>query len=256
MNFMENNKDKTEIDADKTKGNENEDKVNEKPEGQERTGKEDKSLENKYKQRETKQKVSIFLSRNFKWLLLGWLIIIFLVGFFFFILSKYQAIVSSSTIEREQKEEEYSQNKKYLEETKELITVYQKIDRADIEKFDLILPLKNIQEELFSKLKAIVVANGLILKSLSIENDESSDQIIIARPQIEVDDNSGEKLILPKEIGRIKIGLSVLGIDYFSLVNLLNSMERNLRLLDIINIEFAPDDNSLILGLYAYYLKE
>ncbi len=197
MSFMEKNKDTTEIDSNKSKDDE-------KTAEQIESDRNDIGLERTYRQKEIKQKISIFLSRNFKWLLLTWLLLIFLVGIFFFIWPEYKIIRSLNKVTREQKENEYTKNKEYLYEIENLISVYRKIDKVDIEKIDLLLPLNNIQEELFPKLKEIVTINGLILESLSIKGEgNDSSRGIITLPDSENNDLT-DKASLPEKVGKIK----------------------------------------------------
>ena len=125
---------------------------------------------------------------------------------------------------------------------------------SEIKKIDYILKPKDVPEELFSQVEAIVKKNGLLLKSLKIESggEESKD----SSQKVSRTTEEKTEVALPPEIGKTKATLEVLGVDYFGLKSLLASMENNLMLMDVASVNFAPEGNSVQLVFYTYYLKE
>ncbi len=93
------------------------------------------------------------------------------------------------------------------------------------------------------------------MKSLKIDSEEYvGKENILKTPKISQGE-SGTDSSLPSEIGRIKVTLSIIGVDYFSLKNTLNTIENNLMIMDIISLDFQPSNNSVDLVFYTYYLK-
>lgn len=207
------------------------------------------------KKKAKEQRINMFLVRYFKWLVVLFVLIVFISSYIFLIKPKYQKItqlVGANKISREQK---YLERKEYLAGIKDLINIYKKINLSDIKKVNLILSKGNNYEELFTQLESIVLKSGLLIKSLKIDSEEYvGKENILKKPKISRKE-SGTDSSLPSEIGRIKVTLSIIGVDYFSLKNILNNIENNLMIMDIISLDFQPSNNSVDLDFYTYYLK-
>ena len=135
-----------------------------------------------------------------------------------------------------------SEKRNSLNKIKKLKEAYQQISREDIDKIEAILPEEGGEDKLLAELEDIVLGNGLILSSLQIEKKgaEPINKSII-------NNFSGE-------IGKIKIGMDIVGTDYVGLKNFLTVIEKNLRLIDIIKIGFSPAENKTSIEAYSYYL--
>lgn len=202
--------------------------------------------------KEQQLKLSLFLSRNFKLLTMSWLMLIFVLGILIVIIPKYISIVSGETENKNKLWEELEKNKKELKESNEILAVFNQISPSDLEKVDILLPSKNVNEELFPKIKEIVTRNGLILNSTSIEADKQKTTSVV---NLGGDEEPTQPDSLNK-VGKIKIRLNISGADYYSMVSLLDSFEKNLRVMDVQNISFDPSGGSLSLDLNTYFLKE
>ena len=212
-------------------------------------GREDKKRAKKEK------KINTFLVNYFKWLVALLVLIVFISSYIFLIKPKYQKITQSVGTNKISREQEYLERKEYLAGIKDLINIYKKINLSDIKKVNLILSKGNNYEELFTQLESIVLKSGLLMKSLKIDSEEYvGKENILKTPKISQGE-SGTDSSLPSEIGRIKVTLSIIGVDYFSLKNTLNTIENNLMIMDIISLDFQPSNNSVDLVFYTYYLK-
>ncbi|MFA4834339.1 MAG: hypothetical protein WC619_05925 [Patescibacteria group bacterium] len=199
------------------------------------------------------QKINVLLTRYFKWLVVLFVLVVFILGYFLLLKPKYEEIAKLTSDGQSSKEQEYLERRGYLESLKNLVAVFQSVKLSDQEKIDYILRKKDVPEELFSQVEAIVKKNGLLLKSLKIEpiepESKSSSQKV----------KRGEEkaaVSLPPEIGKTKATLEIMGVDYFGLKSLLTSIENNLMLMDVVNVDFVPEGNSVQLTFYTYYLKE
>lgn len=207
------------------------------------------------KKKAKEQRINMFLVRYFKWLVVLFVLIVFISSYIFLIKPKYQKITQLVGANKISREQEYLERKEYLAGIKDLINIYKKINLSDIKKVNLILSKGNNYEELFTQLESIVLKSGLLIKSLKIDSEEYvGKENILKKPKISRKE-SGTDSSLPSEIGRIKVTLSIIGVDYFSLKNILNNIENNLMIMDIISLDFQPSNNSVDLDFYTYYLK-
>jgi len=206
------------------------------------------------KEEQAGQKINILLVRYFKWLIAFLVLVVFILGYFFLLKPKYEEIAKLTGDGQLSKEQEYLERREYLDKLKNLVAVFQSVKSSEIKKIDYILKPKDVPEELFSQVEAIVKKNGLLLKSLKIESggEESKD----SSQKVSRTTEEKTEVALPPEIGKTKATLEVLGVDYFGLKSLLASMENNLMLMDVASVNFAPEGNSVQLVFYTYYLKE
>ena len=206
------------------------------------------------KEGQTRQKINVLLIEYFKWLIAFLVLVVLALGYFFLLKPEYEEVVQSAKSGQLNKEQEYLERREYLGKLKNLVAVFQSVKPSEIKKIDYILKPKDVPEELFSQVEAIVKKNGLLLKSLKIESggEESKD----SSQKVSRTTEEKTEVALPPEIGKTKATLEVLGVDYFGLKSLLASMENNLMLMDVASVNFAPEGNSVQLVFYTYYLKE
>ena len=206
------------------------------------------------KEEQAGQKINILLVRYFKWLIAFLVLVVFILGYFFLLKPKYEEIAKLTGDGQLSQEQEYLERREYLDKLKNLVAVFQSVKSSEIKKIDYILKPKDVPEELFSQVEAIVKKNGLLLKSLKIESggEESKD----SSQKVSRTTEEKTEVALPPEIGKTKATFEVLGVDYFGLKSLLASMENNLMLMDVASVNFAPEGNSVQLVFYTYYLKE
>ncbi|MDD5290561.1 MAG: hypothetical protein PHZ04_00400 [Patescibacteria group bacterium] len=200
------------------------------------------------------QKINVLLSRYFKWLVVFFVLVVFALGYFLLLKPKYDEIAKLASDGQSDREQEYLERRTYLDSLENLVAVFRSVKLSDQEKIDYILKKKDVPEELFSQIEAIVKKNGLLLKSLKIEPVEAESKSSSQK----VSRTTEEKAVvsLPPEIGKTKATIEVMGIDYFGLKSLLTSIENNLMLMDVVSMDFVPAGNSVQLTFYTYYLKE
>ncbi|MEA3463560.1 MAG: type 4a pilus biogenesis protein PilO [Patescibacteria group bacterium] len=205
-----------------------------------------------------KQKINTLLIKYFKWLIFGVLTIILAAGYFLLIQPKYKQVAKDAESISEGKQLKYLTQQKYLNRLNELKAVYQSIKIQDRDKIEAILPNQAEIDKLFTEIEAIALSNGLILTSLQFESVKSAAKIDNKYVVESAKANQGSKdkiNDLPEEIAKIKIIMNLVGTDYNGLKNILKTIERNLRLMDIIKLSFSPNDNQTSLELLAYYMK-
>lgn len=205
------------------------------------------------KKKQFKYALNAFLIRYFKWLIILLAAAIVAGGYFFLIQPKYKKLKEEIKSFSEDKRNEYYDRQKYLNKLKELKAAYKQAKPEDMNKMKVILPEKEGKEELMSQLEAVVLKNGLLLSSLQLEKEKEEAK---DRPAIEMAkaEKGGEEA-LPKEIGRIKIEMEIMGTDYRGFKNILYTLENNLRLIDITKVGFAPEEGKTAIQAFTYYLK-
>jgi hypothetical protein len=129
------------------------------------------------------------------------------------------------------------------------IEAYNQINPVDIERVNNILPSDYDKEALFGEVEELINNQGFILTSLVIKKDTDQVEDVSATEE--------EAPILPEvseNIGTISLQLEIAAIDYAGLKNLLISLEKNLKFLEVANISLS-DDYAASLTLVTYYYK-
>jgi len=206
------------------------------------------------KEKQTGQKINVLLIKYFKWLIAFLVLVVLTFGYFLLLQPKYEKVAQLARNGQLSKEQEYQERREYLDKLKNLVTVFRSVKSSEIKKIDYILKKKDVPEELFTQVEAIVKKNGLLLNSLKIESGERESKSSSQKVSIGGEEKTG--VSLPPEIGKTKATLEVWGADYFGLKSLLTSMENNLMLMDVISVGFSPEGNFVQLVFYTYHLKE
>jgi Tfp pilus assembly protein PilO len=181
-----------------------------------------------------------FFSRYYK--ILALLIVAIVGGVGYYILyPKYQEVSLGGEYSIETLKSERQTRQRYLYELKKLKENYQKINQADIDKLNQILPSDRDIPGLFVQVAALAEDNGFILDSVNISQEAAGRSI---------------KGQAKQEIKKLNISLNLRGSSYQSLKYLLNAIEYNLRIFDVDAVYFSPDSDKYSVNLFTYYLAE
>lgn len=161
------------------------------------------------------------------------------LGLFLFILPKYNNILLEIASKSSQANMDYRLEKaRELDELKNLLFQYEKIKKADVDKVNKLLPSNVSEEKILSRIEAIVVNNGFSLKSIGVIMDDSAVE----------GDASGE-------IGKMKVSVSIGGVNYQGLKRILSVFENDISMFDVDSLSFSPESSGLELVAHTYYLK-
>ena len=201
---------------------------------------------------EDKQKIrmlNIFLLHYFNLIVLFLVILVLAIGFFYLIKPKYKSISWEIKLTDQVRETEYNSLQQYYTRLKQYKLSYDKINEKDIKRIENMTLTSSNYEELFRELETVILKRGLLLTFLEINLDvlESSPRKIIPKSQ-KIDAG------LPDGIGKIRISMEIIGVDYKSFKGLLATIENNLRLLDIEELTFSPAEKTVSFEINAYYL--
>lgn len=210
---------------------------------------------NKFKEnfKKISHKLNLFFAKYFSWIILLSVIIVFALGYKFLISPKYQAINEISEVSMNKKEKEYIEKRKEFNDFIDLINVYNNINSEHKKKINAMLSTEDVHEEIFTRLESIISRNGFIPLSIDINLDNNKKENISEKEDGAENDISGHTLL--SKIGKVEVELEVAGINYSGLKSLLQDFENSLRIIDVENIVFSPDKETVDFNLSTYYLK-
>jgi len=196
----------------------------------------------------TTKNLIIFNSFRFSMIII--VLLIFFLGYRFILEKKYEHI-QNKIIKTQEKQQKQAELNIRFQELDSILTKYKELDNGFADKINLILPIQEIKEELFSQFEYLIESNGFMLKNLSISGFTPPNQ----NQNISRHGNKSPKIPQVNSLGKVHITLNIVGIDYEGMKKIINIIENNMRIMDINNLNFSPDSNSLALGITTYYQK-
>lgn len=197
--------------------------------------------------------LNAFLNEYFNALVAGVLILFLAAAYFLFLGPKFRETQDLIKTNTESQINLYRLSQKKLATLQAIVEIYKKIDPADLQKFNGILPEAYVKERLFGELEEIVASGGWLLKSVNIEAPDPAAAPSVVPPAGGAETVGGA--VADKNLGKINLMLSVSAIDYSGFKNLLRLLETNLRLFDVTQINLSPSGSSADLTLTTYYYK-
>jgi Tfp pilus assembly protein PilO len=164
-------------------------------------------------------------------------------GYFFILKPKHQAIIRGAEETIRLKQTEYDGLNTYFVKLQRYIANYATIGDDKKKLVDEMLPAGLEPEKLFTSLEALIIGRGLELNSIELIPDEKRTKKDLLSPEAEAG------------IGHVRVTLSITGIDYKGLKDLLNTIENNLNLLDVEKVSWLPSTRSVSIEAKTYYLK-
>jgi hypothetical protein len=190
--------------------------------------------------------------------LLGLVLIGAGVAAYYFIFSPAMArLKPGGDLDLAAKQEELDAANRQLSQIKRLQENFGEIQSDEnFEKINFGLPTTADLPGLFVQLEAIVTQNGLSVQGLEI-----TEAIDAARPVAEAAAPAGSPTtsVLPSPpagVKKLNINLRVGAADYSGWKSFLESIEKNLRLFDVISYSFDPRSNQQSINLVTYYMKD
>ncbi len=200
------------------------------------------------------KKINTFLIKYFKFFVLFLVLLVLALGYLFLLGPKYKEIQTMIKHSQEQRREIFLAKQKKLNRLESYIESYDKFSSLEKEKINYILPKKYNQEELFSELNYLVEKNNLILKNISVKGGKT--QVEFGQTKKDIEARVQNPILkAPPGVQKYAVDVSILGTNYYSLKNLLSTLENNLKLLDITQLNFSPGSKTVNLTLMTYYLK-
>jgi hypothetical protein len=220
------------------------------------------------KRPKSKSNLPSFLNDYFN-LVLAVILVIFLLGAYLLVLGpkiRDTKLAIQNNIDTQIRL--YNNNQRKLANLKLVSSLYQKINPADLQKFNSVLPDKYVQERLFGELEEIIGAGGWVVNEIRLKIPEiKTSAPVVAAVDEEATDESGEttasvaatsakKPGAIDPVGKISVDLSIQSVDYIGFKSLLKVLENNLRLFDVTSVNFSPEGRSATIQLTTYYYNK
>lgn len=195
--------------------------------------------------------LNIFLNDYFNIILAVALILFLVLAYLVFLGPKFRSTQEAINANTEEKRLLFQATQKRLASLKAVSDTYEKINSADLQKFNSVLPDNYVKERLFGELEEVIGRGGWIVSNIIISSSEEGGLTGVGIGQI----GNASTTVLNKKIGSVNLTFSVAGVDYAGFKNLLHLLENNLRLFDITSVTFSPAGNSANINLSTYYYK-
>lgn len=195
--------------------------------------------------------VLLYLYKYFNILIILSAIIVLLLGFYFVIEPKRNSISGSLDAANQERQKSKEDLGNLITSINKYKSSFDKIDKADKDKMNAMIPEKLKKEELFIQFENMVKSSGLILSSLAIKESVKKDSANLrtAKTADKAD------VSLPQNIGAAVLSADISGIDYRAFINFLKTIEGSLPLMNVKKLSFSPSGESLKIDVETYYLK-
>jgi len=193
--------------------------------------------------------LNIFLNQYFNILILFVIVVALVFSYLIILKPKFDQTLGAIQENILNQQKLYAEQKNKLADLKLISEVYGKISPEELQKFNSALPNQYVQERLYGEIEEIIVSSGFIVDSIRLASKEE-------KANLSKEDEALLSLV-PKsdKIGQVPVEISLSAIDYTGFKNLLRLIENNLRLFDIVDVNFSNAENKLSLKLITYYYK-
>jgi hypothetical protein len=206
-------------------------------------------------QNSNKAKLNLLMFKYFSYLNYVAAVLIIGAGFIFIIRPKYGEIGNEVEAKLAGYRFQLDERDNYLNRLIDLNRIYEKIDKSNRDKIGGMLPEDYNGTDLMRQLEKIVKSNGALLTSLNIIADGEAIKSKNSKSKSAGSGGSSPQRTVPENVGKIYAELEIEGVNYSVLKKLLASLENSIRLIDVEEVNFIPEDMTVKIQLAAYYLK-
>ncbi|HBI97087.1 MAG: hypothetical protein US83_C0009G0014 [Candidatus Falkowbacteria bacterium GW2011_GWC2_38_22] len=207
----------------------------------------------KIKNKELQNKLNLFFHGYFGVIVMIGVFFLLYLGFVYIIKPKNERVTVNSQVMLVDKQSDKRMLAGALEKLIAYRLAYDSISQSEKEKISKILPGHEGKDNIFSNMEVFVLRQGLTLESIELNAKDVSMSNSRQR-QSEAGD------VAPASAGGIEtIGLSleISGVNsYERFKEFLITLEKNLRLIDVVDISYDQSAGILSLEAVAYYLNE
>lgn len=210
----------------------------------------DKISANKIENKEMQNKLNLVLHRYFGVFIFILVIVLLYFGYARIIAPQNESLTIDSGAAIADKQTDKRMLEGVLNKLTAYHLAYESVSQADKEKLNKILPEKEGAENLFTNWEAFIIRQGLILDGIEIKDKSTAN----ANPRQRQTAGEGEA-VAPSGVESIGLSMNISGINsYEGLKKFLIAAEKNMRLLDIVNISYG-EGGTLGLEAQIYYLN-
>lgn len=184
-------------------------------------------------------KLNFTLNTYFKYISIGLVIIIFILGIWLILWPKFTDIQHENNNRvpelRQEKEEKVLYYNKLQKLAEQYSVITSDSNSRELEKVNSILPDKANVQSLFVEIERLVTETGFSLQQISINEVKTDIDQLIEFQVTEFMDWDG----LPPELRAVDIEIAVEGGGYNEFKNLLKRIEDNVRLFNLVTVNFS-----------------
>lgn len=211
-----------------------------------------KDKEKNNKSTDSVRRLNIYLIQYFHIIALLIVVAFIVLGILFVLKPKYDAIQVGIDISNDNMKKEQESLEKYNTKLDGYIASFESLKEKNKDDISTFLPDSALREDLFLQFEEIAARDGLLLTSLTIDATDV-DSILNPKPNAKTSSSKKGDTSLPPGIGSAVINISLVGISYDGMKNFLREIETNMRLMDINDISFNNDGQSLSLKITTYF---
>lgn len=196
------------------------------------------------------------VQQYFYYILAGEAVIVLLAGTWLFIWpawEKYRDALATNQQTIATDQEQIADYDAKIARKKEVLAAYGGLTGSEQGIIAAMVPPAVAQQQLFAQLHTIAERNGVEVKSIAIESVSDGSEERSGRQAAQPRDG---EVRVPEGIGIIEINASFQGVRYRSLQTLLDSLQRNARLIEVEAISFLPKEEEAELSIKMFYLPE
>lgn len=184
----------------------------------------------------------------FNWLIGAVVLAVLICGTIFLLKPEYDFINKGQDAIYQQS---YLNKSEYFKKVIILRNAYQAISQADKDRLDgLVANAKDNKEAVFDQIKTIAANNGLIPQTVDV----------LAAPAKPLNLLPGDKATaagdLLSNMTTQHVVLGLRNVYYDDLINIIHSMETNLRLMDVTRVAFDPSAKTATIEFYTYQFSK
>ncbi len=215
--------------------------------------------------RRIKNKINSFLNNNFQYFSFLMLFFVFWFSFNFILLPKYEKVVKTSNEVLETKKEMFIKEYRELVSYRKNIEVFESIDKGEVDKINKMVPKNVLRDDVFMEFAYFLMKNNFNIKSLKVSDPLESSTIsqtgsrrsmVAPGSGLEIDSRLTQMAYsLPSNIASWAIKAEISAVNYVDLKYLLDIIENNLKITDIVYLEFNPESKTVKFDALVYYFK-
>lgn len=195
--------------------------------------------------------ITVFLSKHFRWVLIGVVLLVLAVGTLTLLAPKWQEVSKLGLITLDRERQQTREAEEYLGRLRQSLDAFRQISDSKITQLEQVLPSEHDVAPLFIEMSSLFNDAGYEMQSIGILDEgqkqasaavagTAAAQGAVAKDLIQQAQKNAEAVFLNKNLRVIQLNLSLNGSqDYASLKRLLSVIEQHQRLMDIRSVGFA-----------------
>ncbi|MFA5420631.1 MAG: hypothetical protein WC280_01215 [Patescibacteria group bacterium] len=223
----------------------------------------------------TSNKINSFLNSNFQFVSILLIIAVFWFSFVYILSPKYDRIIKESTEILKENKENFVREYRVLADNRESINTFNQIKEEDVDKIMKIVPESYSRDSLFTWFTYFLMKNNYNVRSVKIidinevNKTQQTDQTArrgvgevtaeqgVATTSLSYSPNHFNSLPydVSSRLGAWVINVQISGVTYPDLRYLVDIIEKNLKIIDVISLDFNPGARVVEIEALSYYKK-